>query len=209
MDEGFYKRKPDRTSFTPRPIILLHPNIPKPLHGLAPREILGKEWWDKTRKEAYAKTNECCAACGVEKHRARYHQWLEAHECYETDYALGRSVYVETVALCHACHNFIHSGRMQIMVDRGDMPVSKYKDILKHGNGLLAQYGYRKTQALSGPCAKWKDWRLVLFGIEYKPKFKTFDAWAKHYGHKTQKEIVEEFYTNIDDDWFPLEMEMH
>ena len=42
--------------FRSRPELLLQNSTVKPLHGVVPREILGKEWWDKTRRAAYAAT---------------------------------------------------------------------------------------------------------------------------------------------------------
>ena len=54
------------------------PNIPLPLHGLAPRVIKGQKWWSDTKKEAKAKLNQHCWACGVHKYDALSHRWLEA-----------------------------------------------------------------------------------------------------------------------------------
>lgn len=71
--EAKFEDKPVRTN----PSILLHGNIPKPMHGTAPRVVLGQAWWNKERQAAYASTNYCCEACGVSKWEAQYHQWLE------------------------------------------------------------------------------------------------------------------------------------
>ena len=98
------------------PQLLLAPNVPKPLHGLAPRVILGQAWWDKTRRAAYKQTNYHCLACGVHKTRATYHAWLEGHEVYSVNYELGRAKYVRSVALCQFCHNSIHDGLLKALL---------------------------------------------------------------------------------------------
>ncbi|MGB5770131.1 MAG: hypothetical protein WBM32_09705, partial [Crocosphaera sp.] len=59
------------------PWLLFHPNIPKPLHGLAPRVIKGDKWFNQTKQETKAKLNQHCWACGVHKYDAKYHRWLE------------------------------------------------------------------------------------------------------------------------------------
>jgi len=71
-----------------RPEVLLCPNVPKPMHGLAPRVVLGSAWWDETRQRAYRSTNYHCIACGVSRERAKYHQWMEGHELYSINYPL-------------------------------------------------------------------------------------------------------------------------
>ena len=123
-----------------RPSILLHPKIPPPLHGLNPRSILGDGWWNKQRQKAYAAQDYHCWACGVEKTKAKYHKWLEAHECYEFDYGAGTARMIEVTALCHLCHNFIHQGKAECFFAEGKIPKSKYKDIFRHGYKLLAGY---------------------------------------------------------------------
>lgn len=83
----------------PSPGILLQPNIPKPLHGLNPRSVLGKDWWDWQRHEAYKKFGFRCWACGVHQWRAEYHRWLEGHESYRIDYGRGRAEMIEVQAI--------------------------------------------------------------------------------------------------------------
>lgn len=116
--------------------LLQQSNIPKPLHGLTPREIKGQAWWDRVRHTAYAKNDNCCWACGTHRDDALYHHWLEAHEIYSIDYVAGEAQLTGVAALCHACHNFIHSGRMVMVVGKL-YSETKVLEIINRGLHLL------------------------------------------------------------------------
>lgn len=174
-----------RPEWRRRPEILLQNNTVKPLHRVVPRTILGKEWWDATREEAYASTDYHCIACGVHKREAKWHQWLEGHEVYTINYRAGRMTYVETVPLCHGCHNFIHDGRLRALLDRDEIEQEKYDAIMAHGRFVLKEAGLRKRpRPHMGPTAKWEDWRLVLFGKEYPPVFTNYKEWLVGHGYE-------------------------
>ena len=192
------------------PWLLFHPNIPKPLHGLAPRIILGENWWQRTKKEAKAKLNQNCWACGIHKYKAKYHQWLEAHECYSINYGQGLVKYVGTCALCHACHNYIHDGRMLMLIEQGKFDYEKYEAIIEHGEVVLKQWfqsnnwqwqGYKeayepmtlysniypnlptfsqKIQWIDGNC-EWKDYHLIVEGKRYEAKHNSYEDWLNFY----------------------------
>lgn len=199
--ENYFDDHPINNTFKPE--ILTHPNIPKPLHGLSPREIKGKEWWDEARQLAYQKYNYHCAACGTHKSHAKGPKWLEAHEYYEYNYKLGIAKILSIEPLCHYCHNFIHSGRLSVIMDRKDgKSREEVEDILSHGievlamNGLEMFYSTYQFAALLGlnlmgvDCAKaprssvkFGDWKLIFENITYPAKFKSLEEWKEYYGH--------------------------
>lgn len=175
-----------------RPEILLLPNIPRPLHGVAPRVVLGSKWWYKTKQAAYKSTDYHCVACGVHKLKAKSRQWMEAHEVYNTDYARGRLTYVETVPLCHYCHNYIHDGRMRHLLEQGKLHQSKFIAIIQHGDRVLSDAGLERQHykaredhirkmLVDNKMAPWGSWRLVVEGAEYPPLYKTYQEWLE--GH--------------------------
>lgn len=166
----------------PMPEVLMLPQIPKPMHGMAPRVILGSKWWDETRQCAYKSTNYHCIACEVHKDQARGPKWLEGHEWYDTDWIKGTLTYVRTVPLCHYCHNYIHQGRLQALLDAHEITHQRFFSIIKHGDQVLARYGLVKPPVYNGEIAEWSKWRLVLNGKKYKPKLKSFEEWKKHFG---------------------------
>jgi hypothetical protein len=161
-----------------RPEILLFSGVVQPLHEVCPREILGRKWWDQTRKESYKSTNYHCVACGVHKSVAAYHKWLEGHERYEVDYVRGIQTYLDTQPLCHFCHSYCHLGRLKALLDRGEIYHAKFVDIVQHGDRVLAEAGLTKI-VYNGAMAPWSKWRLILFGKKHRPKYRSLKAWEK------------------------------
>lgn len=205
----------------PRPELLLHPNIPKPLHGLNPRTILGQKWWDIQRQIAYAKHNYHCWACGVHKSKAKYHKWLEAHEVYNIDYNTGRVEMTEISALCHSCHQYIHARRMLRLFEQNKVTFEKYIDILSHGEQLIRSYltqvainyqgeNWKKpfeptlpfqdtfpdviVPGLPRPSvnvADWNEWYLVINGQKYYSRFTDIHEWSDYYQWLHQNNLTD------------------
>jgi len=174
------------------PSVLLSENIPLPLHGMNPRTVLGSKWWNKTRGEAYASTNYRCASCGVHKLKAKFHHHLEGHELYQIDYELGIMEYLETVPLCHACHCYIHDGRLRAQLTKNELSHSRYAAIIDHGDQVLSQARlvrksklerdkFVETKIILGEYASWTDWKLSIQGTEYSSPYTTaqdyIDRW--------------------------------
>jgi len=160
-----------------RPELLLHHQIPLRLVGINSRTIEGKEWWDVVRKEAYAKNNYCCWACGTPRLDAPK-CLLDAHECYEYEYDERRAHFVGVVALCRDCHQFIHY--------RGIEDLRRLKHVLERGLRILRDAGLTlphsqvkaaKYWGLEGPYdnvaaripygTSERHWKLLYEGFEY------------------------------------------
>lgn len=179
-----------------KPELLLHPPIPRPLHGLNPRTIKGQAWWDKHRKKAFELNNHCCWACGVHKSSAYKHNYLEGHEIYDIDYKHGRARFKAVAGLCYGCHAFIHQSRLAMLLDAGQIPFLEYRHVVDRGAdilyaaGLLKQYNVIQAQALNvedlAGCTKdslvpWSSWRLIIGDKAYPPRFPSYTAWRTHY----------------------------
>lgn len=161
-----------------KPEILTHPNIPKPLHGIAPRVIYGDKWWDVERKKCYEVAEQKCEACGTPRQQAWPNRWLEAHEEYTIDGAI--STFVGLVCLCPACHKFIHSGLRSVLVTSRRMSVMTDAKIQAHGetileeNGLYMAWLNRHHQSKS---YQWSDYKMVIGGVAYGPSSKCYNDW--------------------------------
>ena len=183
-----------------KPEILTHPNIPKPMHGLSPRTIEGEDWWNKIRQEVYAKYDYHCIACGTPKKEVLGHnKWLEAHEFWDIDYYKGICKIKSIEPLCPYCHNFIHSGRLRMILEK-EKSVYEIKDILEHGFKILSEndlkcfsptlafantigansYGV-KGYHLFGEEVPWDKWYLLWNKKKYYSKFASYWEWKEFY----------------------------
>lgn len=195
---------PEAAAIETMPEILTQPNVPKPLHGIAPRTIMGQKWWDATRQKAYESTDFHCNACGVAKADAKARNWLEAHEFWDIDYRNGIAKITGIYPLCHYCHNFIHSGRLEKIIG-----VEKNEDeavrILEHGFKVLSKAGLKcfdGTLDLANKLGantfgvtayetpetdvEWKEWRLNFEGKDYYSNFDSFEHWQEFYARQNE-----------------------
>lgn len=119
------------------PLITM-PNIPKPLHALPPRNIMGRTAWDKARKLCYFKADYKCEICGCEPSKGNLH----AHELYTIDYLAGTSTFNRCIAICKQDHDFIHSGRLITLYKEGNplYPKSYVLGVVEKGFKLVHDY---------------------------------------------------------------------
>jgi len=117
-----------------RPELLQHPTIPKALHGISPRNIMGVIKWDDVRHETIYKQGSKCLACSS-------NEFMECHESYSINYTTGEVNFVEFVGLCSKCHKFIHSGLLKVLYKTGRITKKYYEEVMTHGLITLANAG--------------------------------------------------------------------
>ena len=167
-----------------KPELLRHPNIPKPLHGMNPRTIMKTKWWNEKRREAYARNNYHCTTCGA------YHEFdvdrkvfvdipLHAHEYYRIDYDNCSAELVYIFALCPICHDYIHSGRMNAMYEKGVLDEADCWLIRSQGERVLGEVIDNVDKR--DYTEDWNKWHLIIDGKKYFSKFKSIEEWREFY----------------------------
>jgi hypothetical protein len=166
-----------------KPIILCCPPVIPPLHGLNPRTIMGKEWWDIQRRKVYEANMYHCWAC------AKGNTRLEAHEVYKYTFKKFEARMVMITALCWECHNFIHRGRLTSLVMEGKVPVEDLTRVENHGETLLINHEledkYKEMvdiydSKMDYIIRNWSRWHLLIGNKKFYSKFKTVDEWERH-----------------------------
>lgn len=167
-----------------RPLIAM-PNIPRPLHGVNPRTLLGASTWNHMRKLCYAQANDTCEICGYKPENLRHRH---GHEVYEIDYAHGTAKFVKVFCLCSLCHlACIHTGRALTLWKKKN-PLYPTEFLLKgaeHAFKIIHDYN------VEHPDADLRAYSTFLDYLKHDELKGTMEELIKKYDIK--------FYTEVED----------
>lgn len=123
------------------PIIAM-PNVPAPLHGCAPRTILGSSTWTHMRKKCYFDADYKSQITGKPLDGQDSDAKCQAHELYSYDYTAGTAYFERAVCISPMEHNFIHSGRMLTMYKKGNplMPKNYLLKVVENGFKIIYEW---------------------------------------------------------------------
>lgn len=171
-----------------RPLIAM-PNIPKPLHGVNPRTLLGAGTWNKMRKACYVEANDTCEICGAKPENLRHRH---GHEVYEISYSQGTAKFVRVFCVCSLCHlACIHTGRA-LTLWKHDNPLYPTEFLLQgaeHAFKIISEYNK------DNPKADLRAYSMFLEYLKHDELKEPMEKLIKKYNVK--------FYTEVTDmvDW--------
>lgn len=165
-----------------RPLIAM-PNIPKPLHGVNPRTLLGATAWNHLRKACYANANDTCEICGAHPENLRHRH---GHEVYKIDYAHGTAEFDRVFCVCSLCHlACIHTGRALTLWKQGNplYPTEFLLEGAEHAFKIIHDYNK------DNPKADLRAYCTFLDYLKYDELKKPMEKLIKKYNIKFYKEV--------------------
>ena len=140
--------------------ILTMPNIPRPLHTVAPRNYMGQAEWDKKRRRCYYDANYTDEIMGTDLDKGK----CQAHELYDFFYTTKTSVFKRVVCLSELTHQRgIHTGRMLSLYKKGSPLYSKKRVLEGIENTFRLIFEYNRLNSLTSdrkikPYYVWLDY---------------------------------------------------
>ena len=182
-----------------RPLVAM-PNIPKPLHLMNPRNLLGARTWNCMRKAAYASANDTCEICGDRPEELRRRH---GHEVYDIDYKAGTVTFKRVFCICSLCQlGGIHTGRALTLFKK-DNPLYPKEFLLEgaeHAFSIIDSYNkdhpdadlrayatyldYLKQDELREPMEKLIEKYNIKFYQEDKKNLAPWGEWKLIIGKK-------------------------
>ena len=107
--------------------VLTMPNIPKPLHTVAPRNYMGQVEWNKKRRRCYYEANYTDEIMGTDLGKGK----CQAHELYDFYFTTKTEVFRRLICLSELTHQRgIHTGRM-LTAFKNKVPYYSKKRVLE------------------------------------------------------------------------------
>ena len=181
--------------------LITMPNIPKPLHGVAPRVVLGNVWWNRARNVCYLAAQDTCEICGAKPEEKRNRH---AHELYKVNWRLGETEFIRPVCVCYNCHCLcIHTGRA-ITLYKKNNPIFPADTLLagaEHAFTIISSYNadhadrppiraygtwleYLRQPDLEKPMRELIDKYGIKFYVENPKRMAKWGEWRLKIGEK-------------------------
>lgn len=165
-----------------RPLIAM-PNIPRPLHGVNPRTLLGTSMWNSMRRRCYADANDTCEICGRKPEKLSQRH---GHEVYKIDYANGTATFCRVYCLCSLCHlGCIHTGRA-LTLWKHDNPLCPTEFLLEgaeHAFKIIHEYNQ------TGPEVELRAYATFLDYLKHDELREPMEKLIDKYKIKFYKEV--------------------
>ena len=121
------------------------------------REHVGRENWDRIRKQSYEDYGNKCGICGDEGR-------LNCHEIWEYDDKKHIQKLIGFIALCELCHHVKHIGLAKILAKQGKL---NYEEVEKHfmrvnGCDMLTLTDHRARAFEQWEERSEHDWKIDL-----------------------------------------------
>ncbi len=145
-------------------ILLTMPNIPRPLHELNPRLLVGKDGWNSLRLSCFKKARYLCEVCG----KKLTTKTAQPHELYSYSYTSCTASFQRCVCLCHDCHRAIHSGHTISDYKRGAISKEKLLGIIEKSFKTISEYN--ETHADREPLRLYKSFLRCLKDPELRDR---------------------------------------
>lgn len=152
-----------------RPDILLQ-ELPKPLHTITPRFIMGGHKWNKAKRQAAANNNYCCWCCGVNINDTTPSR-LEGAPIIHIDYEFKIVYFRGVAAVCYNCNSFINLSGVKLSEEKGLRPVGFSQAIIQHGAALVNVLQKIENINTAYAINDFKNWRYNFDGVEYFSRF--------------------------------------
>lgn len=136
-------------------VLLTMPNIPRPLHELCPRNIMGEKAWEQYRLNCINHAKYVCEICGKQLTYG-----AQSHELYTYSYLTGTAVFQRCVCLCGTCHAGIHSGRSVTRFKNGEISKERLLEIIENAFRIVWEYNYQHSN--QEPLRLYKSFRDCL-----------------------------------------------